>query len=669
MYGGGGDVKYHIGYETDHILDNGGTVHISMASNASHLESVDPVVEGKARALQDRKGDRQRKRVVPVLLHGDAAFCGQGVVAETLNLANLEGYTTGGTIHIIINNQIGFTTPVREERSSFFPTDVAKMLPIPIFHVNGDDPEAVVYVADLAFQFRETFGKDCILDVFCFRRYGHNEADEPAFTHPRMYQIIAKHPGVPTLYGQRCAQAGVFTESEQTAFTEEYTSSLKEALNRARTQPISVTDTTQGPGWTGIDHQYSHEQVQTGVPLTTLQRIGLHLNTAPEGFHVHPTLSRILDRRRSVFEEMAPVDWSSAEALAFGSLLLEGVPVRLSGEDSVRGTFSQRHLTWWDTQSDPPRSYTALQTLAQGQAPLWAFDSPLSEFAVLGFDYGYSLVAPDTLVAWEAQFGDFANGGQVVIDNYIASAQCKWGRMSGLVLLLPHGIEGQGPDHSNARLERYLQLAARENVQICNLTTPAQYFHALRRQVKLRFRKPLVIMTAKSLLRHPKVISPVNDLAEGRFQEVLDDTANPTQVERILLCSGKVHYDLISQRDATHRGDVAVIRVEMLYPFPDAAIGACLKRYPHAQEITWVQEEPRNFGAWTYMQDRFSLHFPDVELRYFGREESACGAAASLTQSQGEQKQLVEGAFGVATGAGHGLGSGLNGGTRRKAPV
>jgi 2-oxoglutarate dehydrogenase E1 component len=648
MYGGGGDVKYHIGYETDHILDNGGTVHISMASNASHVESVDPVVEGKARALQDIKDDRQRKRVVPILLHGDAAFCGQGVVAETLNLANLEGYTTGGTIHIIINNQIGFTTPVREGRSSFFPTDVAKMLPVPIFHVNGDDPEAVVYAADLALQFRQTFGRDCILDVFCFRRYGHNEADEPAFTHPRMYQIIAQHPGVATLYGRRCTETGVFLESEQTAFTEKCMGALKDALARAKTQPISITDTTQGPGWNGIDHRYSHEQIETGVPQTTLQRIGLHINAVPEGFHVHPTLGRILGRRHKAFEEMAPVDWASAEALAFGSLLLEGIPVRLSGQDSVRGTFSQRHLTWWDTESDPPRPYTALQTLAEQQAPLRAFDSPLSEYAAMGFDYGYSLAAPDALVAWEAQFGDFANGAQVIVDNYVASAECKWGRMSGLVLLLPHGIEGQGPDHSNAKLERYLQLAACENIQVCNLSTPAQYFHALRRQVKLNFRKPLAIMTPKSLLRHPKAVSPLEDLSEGRFEEVLDDTVDPAQIERILLCSGKVYYDLLSQREATSREDVALIRVEMLYPFPDAAIRACLERYSHAREIVWVQEEARNFGAWTFMQDRFSLHFPDVELRYFGREESACGAAASLTHSQGEQKQLVEGAFGVA---------------------
>ncbi len=657
MYGGSGDVKYHIGYETDHVLDDGGTVHISMASNASHLESVDPVVEGKARALEDKKGDGERKRIVPVLLHGDAAFSGQGVVAETLNLANLEGYTTGGTIHLIINNQIGFTTPSREARSTYFPTDTAKTLAVPIFHVNGDDPEALVYVADLALQFRQTFGRDCVVDVFCYRRYGHNEADEPAFTHPHMYQLIAKHPGVATLYGQRCAEAGIMSEEEQTAFTQECMGSLKLALDRSRATPVSPTDTTQGPDWSGIDHYYSREPVDTGVEQATLQRIGLHLNTVPEGFHVHPTLGRILARKRKVFEEMASLDWASAEALAFGSLLLEGVPVRLSGEDSVRGTFSQRHLTWWDTsgrdaalraEGERPPSYTPLKTLAGVQAPLWAFDSPLSEYGILGFEYGYSLVAAHALVVWEAQFGDFANGAQVTIDNYVVSAECKWGRMSGLVLLLPHGNEGQGPDHSSGRLERFLQLAACENVQVCNLTTPAQYFHALRRQVKTGFRKPLVIMTPKSLLRHPKAVSPLSDLAEGSLQEVLDDGVDPTQVERLVLCSGKVYYDLLAQREAGGRKDTALVRVELLYPFPEEALRACLEKYHRVHDVTWVQDEPRNYGAWTYMHERFAQHFPEVELRYLGRDESACGATALLTQFQEEQKQLVQGVFGPA---------------------
>jgi 2-oxoglutarate dehydrogenase E1 component len=648
MYGGSGDVKYHIGYETDHRLDNGGTVHISMASNASHLESIDAVVQGKARALQDRKGDRARKRVVPLLLHGDAAFSGQGVVAEVLNLSHLEGYTTGGTIHVIINNQIGFTTPTKEARSSCFPTDMAKALPIPIFHINGDDPEALVHVADLALQFRETFGEDCILDVFCYRRYGHNETDEPSFTHPHMYQIIAEHPSVATLYGRRCAEAGTASEQEQASITRQYMDSLRQALDRSRSSPISLTDTTQGPDWQGIGPAYSHEAVDTTIDQATLQRIGLHITAVPEGFHVHPTLARILDRKRAAFEELAPVNWSSAEALAFGSLLLEGVPVRLSGQDSVRGTFSQRHLTWWDVQSDRPEPYTPLQRLDGAQAELRVFDSPLSEYSILGFEYGYSLMSPHALVVWEAQFGDFANGAQVITDNYVTSAEDKWGRLSGLVLLLPHGNEGQGPDHSSARPERLLQMAARENIQVCNLTTPAQYFHALRRQVRVDFRKPLAILTPKSLLRHPKAVSPVADFVEGGFHEVLDDSVDPGQVERILLCSGKVYYDLLAHRETSNHADTALIRIELLYPFPAAALGDCLARYPRAGEVTWVQEEPRNAGAWSYMRERFSTRFPQIKLHYAGREESPSSGAGSFKQFQAEQKELVESVFRTA---------------------
>ena len=645
MHGGSGDVKYHIGYETDHILDDGGTVHISLAANASHLESVDAVIQGKARALQDRKSDRERKRVVPVLLHGDAAFSGQGVVAETLNLARLEGYTTGGTIHVIINNQIGFTTPSRYARSSFFPTDMAKALPVPIFHINGDDPEALVYAADLALQFRSEFGTDCVLDVFCFRRHGHNEADEPSFTHPRMYRLIGAHPGVASLYGDHCAETGVASKDEQASITNEYMDALKQALEQSRSEPISEIDTSQGPDWTGINGQYTHEQVDTGVEESILRQVFQHITTVPDDFHVHRTLGRILERKRKTFDEEGILDWAMGEALAFGSLLLEGTPVRLSGEDSVRGTFSQRHLTWWDTESDKPRPYTALQTLSSEQAGLLAYDSPLSEYSVLGFEYGYSLVRPHVLTIWEAQFGDFANGAQVTIDNYITSAESKWGRLSGLVVLLPHGNEGQGPDHSSGRIERFLQLAACENIQVCNLTTPAQYFHALRRQVKVSFRKPLVIMTPKSLLRHAKVVSSLGDFTEGRYMEVLDDSLDPGAVEQVLLCSGKVYYDLLAQRESTGATDTALIRVEQLYPFPDRALAACLERYPQAREITWVQEEPRNFGPWSYIHERFATHFPQIELHYVGRPECPSGGTGSSKEFQQEQKRLVAGAF------------------------
>ena len=645
MYGGAGDVKYHIGYETDHVLDDGGTAHISMCANASHLESIDAVVLGKARALQDKKNDHERRRVLPILLHGDAAFCGQGVVAEILNLSRLKGYTTGGTIHIVINNQIGFTTSARDARSSLFPTDVAKALPVPIFHVNGDDPEALVYAADLALQFRQTFGSDCVLDVFCYRRHGHNETDEPSFTHPYMYRLIKDHPAVGDIYGRYCAETGIVSEQEQASITQKHVEALKQALQHERAEPITRIKSDQGPEWKGIERDYSHEQVDTKVAESALRSIGRHIMDVPEGFHVHPTLARILSRTKKNFEENSLVEWSLAEALAFGTLLKEGIPVRLSGEDSVRGTFSQRHLTWWDIESDKPRPYTPLQVLNPGQAALAAFDSPLSEYSVLGFEYGYSLVRPNTLVAWEAQFGDFANGAQVIIDNYIASAESKWDRSSGLVLLLPHGSEGQGPDHSSAHLERFLQLAAGNNIQVCNVTTPAQYFHVLRRQVKMSCRKPLIIMTPKSLLRHPKVISGVATLAEGGFQEVIDDSCEPSQVERVLLCSGKVYYDLLARREETGRTDSAIIRVELLHPFPDRALAARIEEYVRAGTIVWVQEEHKNCGAWAYMRERFSLHFPQIELQYVGRGENAASATGLFRQFQEEQRKLIEDAL------------------------
>jgi 2-oxoglutarate dehydrogenase E1 component len=645
MYGGAGDVKYHIGYETDHILNDGGTAHISMCANASHLESIDAVVLGKARALQDRKQDRERKRVLPILLHGDAAFSGQGVVAEILNLSRLKGYATGGTIHIIINNQIGFTTGARDARSSLFPTDVAKGLPVPIFHVNGDDPEALVYAADVALQFRQAFGSDCVLDVFCYRRHGHNETDEPSFTHPYMYRLIKDHPGVGAIYGRYCAETGVASEQEQASITQQHVEALKQALQRERAGPVTSISSGQGPEWDRIERAYPCEQADTRVAESALLDIGRQILEVPDGFHVHHTLARILSRKKKAFEEESLVDWSLAEALAFGSLLKEGTPVRLSGEDSVRGTFSQRHLTWWDVESERPRPHTPLRMLDSGKTELAAFDSPLSEYSVLGFEYGYSLVSPNGLVAWEAQFGDFANGAQVIIDNYIASAESKWDRSSGLVLLLPHGSEGQGPDHSSAHLERFLQLAAGNNIQVCNVTTPAQYFHVLRRQVKMSCRKPLIIMTPKSLLRHPKVTSEVGELAEGGFQEVLDDSCNPDKVKRVLFCSGKVYYDLVARREETGRTDSAIIRVEMLYPFPDREIGDCIEKYTGADSMIWVQEEHKNSGAWQYMRERFSSHLPQIDLQYIGRQESASSATGLFRQFQAEQKKLIEDAL------------------------
>ena len=644
MVGGTGDVKYHIGYETDHVHKKS-VVHVSLVANSSHLESVDAVVQGKTRAIQDLKYRRDRKRVLPVILHGDAAFSGQGIVAETLNLSRLKGYTTGGTIHIIINNQIGFTTSSREARSTFFPTDMAKALPVPIFHVNGDDPEALIHAADMALQFRQTFGADCVLDVFCFRRYGHNESDEPSFTHPYMYRLIKNHPGVATLYGRLCAATGVVSDAEQAKLRQKYATNLKEALQRTRDEHMTQVNTSQGKAWDALDSDYSFEPVPTGVPQKTLTRIARHITTVPDKFHAHRTLERILARNWKAFATSKRVDWAFAEALAFGSLVIEGLQVRLSGEDCARGTFSQRHLTWWDIQSEKPRSYTPLRSLQEGQARMDVYDSPLSEYSVLGFEYGYALVDPHALTIWEAQFGDFVNGAQVIIDNYIASALHKWDRNNGLVLLLPHGNEGQGPDHSSGHLARFMQLGACHNMQILNLTTPAQYFHALRHQMKAGYRRPMVIMSPKSLLRHPRALSPVIDLTRKHFRQVLDDKCAPEPVTHLLICSGKVYYDLKAKQDYMETKTTAIIRLEQLYPFPKQSLQTCLARYPHVRQVTWVQEEPKNYGAWGAIRDRFITHFPAIDLQYVGRDESASSAAGSSRLHKEQQEQLVKEAF------------------------
>jgi 2-oxoglutarate dehydrogenase E1 component len=640
MYGGAGDVKYHIGYDTVHANDDGSSVRISLASNPSHLESVDPVVQGIARARQDKKGDTDRKRVIPVLIHGDAAISGQGVVAETFNLSRLSGYSTGGTIHIVINNQIGFTTPSRSARSSFFPTDIAKMLPIPIFHVNGDNPESIVYIVDLALRFRQSFGRDCIIDMFCYRRHGHNEGDEPAFTHPHMYQLIGAHASIATLYGDSSDQQGIMSKKDQQQMRQEYHARLKASLDKARLEDgnaTAVTSTAVLPRAPGTD--------PAGMNEETLRGIATGLTTVPAGFHIHPKLLQIVSNKVQMLAEKNLVDWSLAESLAFGSLLIAGIPVRLSGQDSERGTFAQRHLTWWDIESPTPAPYTPLNSLRKGQAGLRLYDSPLSEFSVLGFEYGYSLVDEATLTIWEAQFGDFANGGQVIIDNYLCCAESKWQQKSGLVLLLPHGSEGQGPDHSNGHLERFLQLCAQENMTVCNATTPAQYFHLLRRQVLGGLRKPLVIMSPKSLLRHPLVVSYVSDLAKGKFEEVLDDPWKTEDAARVLLCSGKIYYDLLAQREKLAQSDTAILRLEQLYPFPSKKLKAVFDRYPMKKETVWVQEEHKNYGAWRYVCDRFSAYFPDVNLQYRGRPESASAATGRLKDHREEQQRVVESAF------------------------
>ncbi|HET6486523.1 MAG TPA: 2-oxoglutarate dehydrogenase E1 component, partial [Spirochaetia bacterium] len=532
---GGGDVRYHLGYQRDHVTPDG-SVHLNLVANPSHLESVDPVVQGMARAVQREQGDSERRKVVPIVLHGDAAFSGQGIVSETFNISTLKGYKTGGTIHIIINNQIGFTTSMRDARSTFFPTDVAKMLPVPVFHVNGDDPEAVVYTVDLALRFRQTFGRDVVVDIFCYRKYGHNEGDDPSFTHPLMYRIIEKKKSQPTIYTEKCLQEGIVTQEEEQAFRADLRASLRAALQEARSAGGEVVEKSpaQGPNayrWGDVGVIPSEDRLREVIRVLTTQ---------PPGFHMHPKLKRIVTDKLARLSKDGAVDWAFAESLAFGTLLQEGIPVRLSGQDSARGTFSQRHLVWWDSETLQPLPYTPLNALATERSRFSVYDSPLSEYSILGFEYGHSLGQPRALVMWEAQFGDFSNGAQVIIDNYIAAGEAKWGSVSGLVMLLPHGFEGQGPEHSSAHLERFLLLCARENIQVCNCTTPAQYFHLLRRQATRGFKKPLVVMTPKSLLRHPQAVSPLRAMHADEFHEVILDPHPPARTRRLLLCSGKV---------------------------------------------------------------------------------------------------------------------------------
>ncbi len=648
MYGGDGDVKYHRGFSSDHVDRHGRRVHISLTANPSHLEAVDPVVEGKARAKQRRRADTEsRRQVLPVLIHGDAAFAGQGLVAETLNLSQLDGYRTGGTVHIVVNNQIGFTTLPEEARSTRYPTDVAKMIEAPIFHVNGDDPEAVVYVTQLALRFRQEFGRDVVVDLVCYRRHGHNEGDEPAFTQPVLYETIRQHPSVLTRYRDALVKEGVVAPDEAKAYAEDLRQRLDTAHSTAKvTCPLpDPEEIAYGGLWKGLDEPYRHDQVATGVARPDLEAVIHALTTVPQDLQAHRKVQRLVRKRKQALEEDGVVDWAFAELLAFGSLLVEGSPVRLSGQDSARGTFSQRHAIWWDTTSQEP--YIPLNHIRQGQARLCVYNSMLSEAAVLGFDYGYSLAEPDMLVAWEAQFGDFANGAQVITDQFILPAQSKWQRSSGLVMLLPHGYEGQGPEHSNAYLERYLAACAENNIQVCYPTTAAQYFHVLRRQLKRPFRRPLVLMTPKSLLRSAKVASPLEELLEGRFVEILDDSVPPQDPERLVLCSGKLYWELAEAREVTG-ASAALIRVEQLYPFPEAAIAELADRHRGVQEVVWAQEEPRNRGGWAFMMPHLSEAFPNHRVRFAGRPPSASPATGSLRVHHEEQEAVIREALGVA---------------------
>lgn len=658
---GSGDVKYHLGSSTD-VEVGGRSVHISLQPNPSHLEAVDPVVCGKVRAIQDDAGDTEtRSAHMGVVIHGDAAFAGQGVVYETLSMSQLPGYRTGGTIHMVVNNQVGFTTNPENGHSGIYGTDVAKAIEAPVLHVNGDDAEAVIFVSRLAEDYRQTFSSDIVLDIVCYRRHGHNETDEPAFTQPVMYKAIADHETPHTLYAKRLVQAGIVSEDEVKGQWDAFFQKLDEDYKAAQSYRVNKADWLEG-GWAGLvpptTGKVEAAYPETGVALETLQKIGAAISTVPDDFDLNAKIARQLKAKAGMFSSGEGFDWATGEALGFGSLLLEKHRVRLSGEDCQRGTFSQRHAVLIDQANQTP--FTPLNHIEEDQARIEIWNSHLSEFGVLGFEYGYSLRNPKTLVLWEAQFGDFANCAQVIIDQFIASGETKWLRMSGLVMLLPHGYEGQGPEHSSARLERYLQLCAEDNMFVCNITTPANYFHALRRQLKLDYRKPLILMEPKSLLRHKLAVSALADFGPGtRFQPVLPDVNDPEQdamvpdasIKRVVICSGKVYYDLLAARRENGVKDVAILRLEQLYPFPEKALAAELKRYPEA-DIIWCQEETENGGAWHFVDRRIENALQAAQHkagrpRYVGRAAAASPATGLARIHAAEQANLVERALGL----------------------
>ena len=650
--GGSGDVKYHMGASSDREFD-GKTVHLSLSPNPSHLEIVDPVVVGRVRAKQQQRNDVERKEVVGILLHGDAAFAGQGVVGETFAFSALRGYRTGGTIHIIVNNQIGFTTSPHYSRSSPYPTDVAKMVMAPIFHVNGDDPEAVVHAARIAIEFRQAFGTDVVLDMFCYRRFGHNEGDEPMFTQPLMYKTIGKHKTTRAIYADKLIAEGIISQKQAQAVVDERIAYLDTEFEAGTSYRPNKADWLEG-SWSGMRTAHGVERRgETAVDLDTLRRIGETMTTVPEHMTLNSKLTRIIEARAARIRDGEGLDWATAEHLAFGSLLLEGDPVRLSGQDSCRGTFSQRHAVLVDQANE--ERYAPLAHLDPEQAVFEVIDSPLSEASVMGFEYGFSQVEPNALVMWEAQFGDFANGAQVVIDQFISSGEAKWLRMNALVLLLPHGYEGQGPEHSSARLERYLQLCAEDNMQVVNCTTPANYFHVLRRQLRRDFRKPLVIMTPKSLLRHKSCVSSLADMGPGTtFHRILDERDTKVKsgkAKRIIMCSGKVYYDLAAARDEAEMWDTEIIRLEQLYPFPTKALIEVLEQTPKATMV-WCQEEPRNMGGWTFARDFIedamqTAGVAQQRVIYAGRDAAASPATGTLGRHKREQDKLVADALGL----------------------
>lgn len=656
---GSGDVKYHLGTSADREFD-GNIVHVSLTANPSHLEIVNPVVLGKVRAKQRQRNDLEHKTVIPVLLHGDAAFSGQGVVAECFGLSGLKGYKCGGTIHIIVNNQIGFTTAPQYSRSSPYPSDMAKMVAAPIFHVNGDDPEALCFVAKVAIEYRQKFGKDVVIDQFCYRRFGHNEGDEPSFTNPLMYNAIRKHPFTSEIYEGRLAKEGLLEIGYAEAKRVAVQADLEVEMEASKSYRPNKADWFEGK-WAGFSTAPNMEDRRglTGVKMDLLKEVGNALAHVPEGHKVHKTIARFQKNKQKMIDTGEGIDWGTAEALAFGTLLTEGYKVRLSGQDCGRGTFVQRHSVLVDQETEA--RYLPLNNIREGQAEYEVIDSLLSEAAVLGYEYGYTMAEPNALVMWEAQFGDFANGAQVVVDQFISSAESKWLRMSGLVMLLPHGFEGQGPEHSSARLERYLQLCGWDNMQVANCSTPANYYHILRRQLHRKFRKPLILMTPKSLLRHKRCVSTLEELGpDSSFHRVLWDDAeyrpgstvklkSNKQIKKVVLCTGKVYYDLLEEREKRDVDDVYLMRVEQLYPFPDKALRNELARFKHCK-IVWCQEEPKNMGAWTFMDPRIEEVLIEIKAKhtramYAGRDTAASPATGLMSKHLAQQAKLIDDAL------------------------
>ena len=648
---GSGDVKYHLGTSTDREFD-GNQVHLSLAPNPSHLECVNPVVLGKARAKQTKVDDLDRATVLPILLHGDAAFAGQGIIMECFGFSGLRGYNTGGTIHFVINNQVGFTTSPQFARSSPYPSDIAKMVAAPILHVNGDDPEAVTFACKIAIEYRQTFKRDVVIDMWCYRRFGHNEGDEPGFTQPLMYDAIRQHPPVSAMYNARLVQEGVINDNWTSQTEADFVERLEREFESAKSYKVNKADWFEGD-WIGFaeprESISERRAAQTGISDDMLAQLGQQLTSVPEGLTIHKTLGRILDAKKAMFDAGEGFDWATGEALAFGSLLRDGYGVRLSGQDSGRGTFSQRHAVWVDQKDG--HKYIPLSALDRRFQVL---DSPLSEFGVLGFEYGYASTAPNTLVMWEAQFGDFANGAQVIVDQFISSGEAKWLRVNGLVMLLPHGYEGQGPEHSSARLERYLQLCAEDNMQVANCTTPANYFHILRRQMVRKFRKPLIMMTPKSLLRHKSAVSVAADFTgESRFQRVLSDGNPPADknVRRVVLVSGKLYYELAEARDAAGDENTTILRLEQIYPFPADALITRFSRMSNLETVVWAQEEPKNQGAWTFVEPYLEKVLADVggnaqRAIYAGRKAAAATATGLARNHAIQQAALIAEALG-----------------------